>query len=399
LGVDALIEGSVFHAGGRVRITAQLIDAGADTNLWAQSYERDVRDVLALQGEISRDVARQIKLKLTPAEKVRFAQPRTVVPEAHIAYLRGRYHLNRWTEEDFKKSIEYFQQAIRQDPASPFGHAGLAMSYVFLGSFAIVLPSETFPEGKAEALKALAIDPSAGEAHVALAWIHWMGDWNWPEAEAEFKRAIERNPNDAAAHYYYSLFLGTAKRFEPAFEQVQQAQILDPLSPIMNTFWGALHLWARQYDLAISRLLKSVELDPHFALGYFWLAIAYEQTQMYKEGVEACEKAVALFRGPEMMNALGRAYAFAGRRAEAQSVLDELHELSKERYVGAYYLAVIYAALNDLDHTFEWLERAYQERQWWMVCLDVDPRLDSLRSDPRFTDLTRRVGSPQALPI
>jgi tetratricopeptide (TPR) repeat protein len=219
-----------------------------------------------------------------------------------------------------------------------------------------------------------------------------MGDWNWPEAEAEFKRAIEKNPNDAAAHYYYSYFLAAAKRFESAFEQVQQAQILDPLSSMMNTCFGALHVFARQYDLAIVQLLKTLGLDPHFPLAYFWLAVAYEQANLYQEAVEACEKAVGLFRGPEMLNELGRAYALAGRRPEAQRVLDELHELSKERYVGAYYLAVIYAGLNDLDQTFEWLERAYQERQWWIVCLNVDPRLDSLRSDPRFVNLTRRVG-------
>ena len=181
LGVDALIEGSVLHAGGRVRITAQLIDAATDTNLWAQSYERDLSDVLALQSEISRDIAGQIKLELTPDERVRFTQPRAVVPEAHIAYLKGRHHLNRWTEEDFRKGIGCFQQAIRQDPASPLGHAGLAMTYVFQGSFAIVLPSETFPQAKAEAMKTLALDPSVAEAHVALAWIHWMGDWNGRE--------------------------------------------------------------------------------------------------------------------------------------------------------------------------------------------------------------------------
>jgi len=393
LGVDALIEGSVLHAGERVRITAQLIDVATDTNLWVQSYERDLRDVLALQGEISSDIARQIKLELTPAEKIRFAQPQTVVPEAHIAYLKGRHHLHRWTEEDFKKSSEYFQDAIRLDPASPLGHSGLAMTYAFLGSFSIVLPSEIFPKGKAEAVKALAIDPSAGEARVALAWIHWMGDWNWREAEAEFKRAIERNPNDAIAHYYYSYFLGATQRFEPAFDKVQQAQMLDPLSPMINTCFSTLHVWARQYDLAISRLLKTVELDPNFPLAYFWLGIAYEKTQMYKEAVEASQKAVELFRRkPEMIQALGRAYALSGRRAEAQHLLDELLERSKERYVCAYYVALMFEALNDLDHTFKWLERAFQERPWWMVCLNVDPRLDSLRSDPRFVDITRRIG-------
>jgi TolB-like protein len=165
LGVDGLVEGSVLHAGGRVRVSAQLIDAATDTNLWAQSYERDLRDVLALQGEISRDIARQIKIELTPAEKIRFTQPRPVVPEAHIAYLKGRHHVYRWTEEDFRKSIEFFQQAIRLDPVSPLGHAGLAISYTFLGSFAIRPPLETFPQARSEAAKALDIDPSAGEAH------------------------------------------------------------------------------------------------------------------------------------------------------------------------------------------------------------------------------------------
>jgi serine/threonine protein kinase/Tfp pilus assembly protein PilF len=393
LGVDALIEGSVLHAGGRVRITAQLIDAATDTSLWAQRYERDVRDVLALQGEISRDIASQIKLELTSAGKVRFAQPRPVVPEAHLAYLKGRHHLNRWNEDDFKKSIEHFQQAIRQDSASPLGHAGLAMTYAFLGSFSIVPPLEIFPQGKAEAIKAIDIDPSVGEARVALAWMHWMGDWDWPNAEAEFKRAIERNPNDAMAHYYYAYFLGGMKRFDAAFEQLQLAQILDPLSSVVTACFATTQVWAREYDLAISRLRKTLELDPYFALGHFWLGIAYELAHMYKESVEVSEKGVALFKGwPAMMHALGRSYAFSGRRDDALRIIDELIELSKKRYVCAYFPALIYAALNDLDQTFKWLEKAFQERGWWMVVFNVDPRLDSLRSDPRFINLVHRVG-------
>jgi serine/threonine protein kinase/Tfp pilus assembly protein PilF len=391
LGVDALIEGAVLHAGGRVRITAQLIDAASDTTLWAQSYERDVRDVLALQGEISSDIASRIKIELTPAEKVRFDKPRTVVPEAHIAYLKGRHHLNRWTEEDFEKGIEYFQQAIRLDPASPLGHAGLAMSYGFLGSFAIALPSQSFPAGKVAALKALAIDPSAGEAHIALAWILWLGDWNRVEAETEFRRALELNPNDAAAHYFYAYFLAASKRFEAAFEHAHQAHILDPLSCVVNTCVGTLHVFARQYDLAIRQLRKTVELDPHFALGYFWLAIAYEQMQMPDQAVEASEKAIALFRGPEMMHALGHAYAVAGRRPEALRMLDELHDLAKKRYVCAYYLALNYAVLELMDQAFHWLEQACHERPYWMACIDVDPRLDSLRPDPRFEEIRSRT--------
>ena len=220
----------MLHAGGRVRITAQLIDAATDTNIWAQSYERDLRDILALQGEISRDIARQIKIGLTPTEKVRFAQPRPVVPEAHIAYLKGRYYVNRWTDEDFKKSIEYFLEAVRLDPGSPFGHAGLAMSYTFLGSFAIVPPLKTFPQARVEAMKALDIDPSASDAHVALAWIHWMGDWKWPEAEAEFKRAIELNPNYAIGHTWYAIYLSEIGQFDKAFVEIRKAQALDPVS-------------------------------------------------------------------------------------------------------------------------------------------------------------------------
>ena len=392
LGVDALIEGSVLHAGGRVRISAQLIDAASDTNLWAQSYERDVRDVLSLQSEISRDIASQIKLELTPAAKVHFARPRTVVPEAHITYLKGRHHLNRWTEEDFRKSAEYFQQAIRLDPASPLGHSGLAMSYTLLGSYAIERPSETFPQGRAEAAKAIEMDPSAGEARIALGWIHWMGDWDWRNAEAEFKRAVERNPNDAAAHYYYGYFLASQKRFEAAFEHVEQAVLLDPLSSIVHTCLATVHVWARQYDRAISLLLRTLELDSYFPLAYHWLAIAYEQTNRHEEAVAACEKAVAIFRGTVMLQVLGRAYALSGRLEQARNVVVELHELSKQRYVGPYYLAMIYDALNDRDRAFEWLERAYQDRQWWMVCLLVDPRLDGLRTDPRFEDIHRRIG-------
>jgi TolB-like protein/Tfp pilus assembly protein PilF len=393
LGVDALVEGSVLHAGGRVRITAQLIDAANDTNLWAQSYERDVRDVLSLQSEISRDIASQIKLELTPADKVRFAQRRTVVPEAHIAYLKGRHHLNRWTGEDFKKSVEYFQEAIRLDPAAPVGHAGLAMSYTFLGSFGIVPPAETFPAGKAAAKRAIDIDPAVVDARVALAWIYWMGDWNRADAEAEFKRAIEHNPNDTAAHYYFSYFLAACRRFEEAFDHLQHARILDPLSAIVNTCVGTFHVFAQQFDLAITQLLKTLELNPHFPLAYFWLTMAYEKKEMYTEALDASRQAAALFKGhPEMTLTLGRALALNGRREDALGLVDEVQQLSRSRYVSAYYFVPVYAALNEKDHAFEWLERAYHERPWWMVFLDVDPRLDSIRSDPRFVDLRRSVG-------
>ena len=240
--MDALIEGAVLHARGRVRITAQLISAATDTTLWAQSYERDVSDVLALQGEISRDIVSQIKLELTPAEKVRLSKLPTVVPEAHIAYLKGRHHLNRWTEEDFNKSIEYFQQAIRLDPASPLGHAGLAMSYGFLGSFSIALPSESFPVGKEEALKALAIDPAVGEARVALAWIYWLGDWNWLDAEKEFKRLSSRHRTTLLPTTTIPISSQRQSALNLPLSRCNRLNVLDPLSSIVNTCIGTLYV-------------------------------------------------------------------------------------------------------------------------------------------------------------
>jgi adenylate cyclase len=219
-----------------------------------------------------------------------------------------------------------------------------------------------------------------------------MGDWNWPEAEAEFKRALAANPNDVGANYYFSYFLAASKRFDEAVAKVQLAQVLDPLSSIINTCAGTVHVFARQYELAINRLLKTLDLDPHFALAYFWLSIAYEQSGMYKEAFEASREAVSLFKGhPEMMLALARSLACLGRLGEVQRLVDEVSELSKKHYVCAYYFVTVYAALNQPDQAFKWLERAYQERPWWMVCLDVDPRLDSLRSDSRFVELQRRV--------
>jgi tetratricopeptide (TPR) repeat protein len=220
-----------------------------------------------------------------------------------------------------------------------------------------------------------------------------MGDWNWPAAEAEFERAIGRNPNDATAHYYYAYFLASVKRFDAAIDQIRQAQILDPLSSIINTCLGTIHVFARQFDRAIGQLLKTLELDPHFALAYFWLSFAYEQSGMYKEALDASHQAVAPFKGhPEMMLSLGRAYVLAGQRAEAQRTVDQVHELAKTRYVSPYYFVPVYVALNDPDRAFAWLERSYRERPWWMVLLNVDPRLDPIRTDPRFLDLTRRVG-------
>jgi serine/threonine-protein kinase len=220
-----------------------------------------------------------------------------------------------------------------------------------------------------------------------------MGDWNRAGAEAEFKRAIEHNPNDAGAHYYFSYFLAASRRFEEAFDHLQQAQILDPLSAIINTCVGTVHVFAQQFDLAISQLLKTLELNPHFPLAYFWLTMAYEKKEMYTEALEASRQAATMFKShPEMTLGLSRTLALLGRREEALRLVGEIQELSKSRYVCAYYFVPVYAALNETDHAFEWLERAYRERPWWMVCLDVDPRLDSIRSDSRFVELRRRVG-------
>ena len=394
LNVDGIIEGSVVRSGDRIRITANLLHAPTDRHLWAETYERNLRDVLALQREVAQAIANEIKIKLTPQEQARLARARSVNPEAHEAYLKGRYYWNLRTEEGLKKGIEYFQQAIEKDPGYALAYAGLADSYVVLGEWALMAPWEAFPRAKAAAFKALEMDETLAEAHAPLGTARANYDWDWVGAEKEFKRAIELNPGYATAHNFYAQYLSAMGRHKEAIAEIKRAQELDPLSLQINATGGLVFFFARRYDEAIAECRRTLELNAGFYPAHLYLGLAYEQQKLYAQAISEYQKAVALEEGnPACSGYLARAYAAVGRRTEALKIISQVRELAKRRYVSPYRIALIYTALGDADQAFAWLEKAYQERSK-LDSLNVDPRNDRLRSDPRFQDLLRRMNFP-----
>jgi serine/threonine protein kinase/Tfp pilus assembly protein PilF len=395
LKADAVIEGSVLQSGNRVRITAQLIHAATDQHLWAESYERDLRDVLALQSEVAQAVAREVEVKVTPQERVRLATTRTVNFEAYQLYLKGRYFWNKRTEQDLRKSIGYFHQAIDLDPSYALAYSGLADCYSLLGwdLFGALPPREALPIAKAAALKALEIDDTLADAHNSLAWIQFAFDWNWPGAECGFKRALELNPGHATAHHWYAEYLLAMGRQEEAIAEIKQAQELDPLSLIISSVVGWVFYYARQYDQAIAQCLKTLEMAPDFSIGHWILGRVYEQQSQFEKAIAELEKAVALSTSsPFALGSLGHAYAVSGKTSEARRVLEELIETSTRRYVSPYSIATIYAGCGEKHLAFRWLERAYEERSGWLAWLKPEPVSDHLREDPRFDYLLRRIG-------
>jgi serine/threonine protein kinase/TolB-like protein/Tfp pilus assembly protein PilF len=395
LNVDAIIEGSVLRFGDRVRITAQLIQAATDRHLWAQSYDRDLRDVLALQSEVAQAITSEIKIKLTPQEQARLARARPVNPEAHEAYLKGRYYWNLRTEEGLKKGIEYFQQAVEKDPGYALAYAGLADSYAVMSGWNLMAPKEGYPRAKAAAFKALEMDETLAEAHVSLGDARYLYDWDWVGAEKEYKRAIELNPGYATAHQWYAEYLSHMGRHNEAIAELKRAQELDPLSLMINAIGGWIFVCARRYDEAIAQCRRTLELNAGFYPAHGNLGRVYEQEKLYDEAISEYQKAIALEAGnPFLAAELARVYAAAGRKTEALKIISNLRQLSKRRYVSPYKVAQIYVALRDFDQACAWLEKAYDERSYDLAGAKVDPTIDPLRSDPRFQDLLRRMNFP-----
>jgi TolB-like protein/DNA-binding SARP family transcriptional activator len=396
LGVRAVLTGRVVRLGERLVIRAELVDASDGTQLWGGQYDRDFSDVLAVQEEIARRISESLQLKLTGEEQERLARRHTDNTEAYHAYLRGRYCWNKRTEEELRKSVEYFRQAIEMEPNYALAYAGLADSYVVLGSFGIsaLAPSEAFPRAKEAATRALEIDETLAEAHASLAFCLESYDWDWAAARKEFERAIELKPDCTTAHHWYGLeYLTAMGRLDEAFAEIKRAHELEPLSLSIHTDYGFLPYLMRRYDRAIEEYRKSLELDQSFVYTHWKLALAYEQKAMYEEAIAEFQTAIALSGGSaQAVVLLGHAYAVSGRREEALKVLDELSELSKRRYVSSYRVAAIYLGLGEKEQASEWLERAYEEHDAWLVWLKVDPVLDDLHEDPRFADLVRRVG-------
>ena len=393
LGVDGIIEGSVLRAGEQVRITAQLIEGATDRHLWASNYERDLSNILALQSEVARAIAREIKIKLTAREQARLASPRPVNTEVYQLYLRGRYHWNQRTQEGFKKGLEFFEQALERDPTYPLAYAGLADTYSLLANYFLLPPQEAFPRAKAAATKALEIDDTLAEAHASLAFARHHYDWDWSGAEGEYKRALELNPGYATAHQWYAEYLTTVGRHEEAIAEIRRAQELDPLSLVIDSNVGRLLYYAHRYDQAIDELQNTLMLDPNFPWAHVFLGMAFEQKGMYAEAMAEAQKVVALGGGgPNVV--LARAYAASGRTDDARKMLKALQQRYGED-VESYSMGGIHAALGEKDEAFAWLEKAYEENSFFLVFLRVDPWFDPLHTDPRFADLLGRLSFPE----
>jgi serine/threonine-protein kinase len=401
LNVKTVLEGSVRKAGNRVRITAQLVNVADGYHLWSEKYDRDIgelccpEDLFAIQDEISLAVVDKLKLKLLGEEKARLIKRHTEDLDAYNLYLKGRYFWNKRTEEGLKKGIEYFEQANEKDPGYALAHAGLADSYSLLCCYHILPPKESIPRAKAAATRAMEVDDALSEACESLAHVRILYDWNWLDAEREFKRAIEVNPGYATAHQRYSLLLTVMGQMDEAIAEIKRAQELDPLSLIINTDVGLIFYIARQYDQAIEQCRNVIEMDPNFGVAHFALGLAYEQKGVHDEAISELQKAITASGGITVMTgALGHTYAVSDKKDKAQKILDELKKLSKRRYVSPYSIATIYIGLGEKDQAFEWLQKAYDDRSVWLIHLHVkvDPRLDSLRSDPRFTELLKKMG-------
>ena len=394
LKVDAVIEGSVQRAGDRVRVTVQLIEVASDRHLWAQSYERDVRDVLALQSEVARAITQEIQVQLTPQERSRLATARPVDPEAFDAYLKGRsLFWDLKARENLGRSAEHFQQAIRKDPRYARAHAALAECYALMGGREDLPPRQIFPQVEAAAREALRIDDQLAEAHNALGAVQMLYLWDLRGAERAFQRAIELNPGYANAHNWYGNLLAATGRREAAIAEHQRALELDPHSLRIHCDLAFAYFYTGQYDETIAKARKVLARNPNLGYAHNLLARAYTQKGMYEEALAELQRAP----GPASVRALallGYIYAVSGKRQEAERVRDGLKARSEQRYVSPYQIAVVYAGLGEKEQALEWLYKAYEGRAQGLAWLKVDIRFQSLRSDPRFTDLVRRIGLP-----
>ncbi len=399
LGVSAVLSGRITQRGDNLTISAELVDVRNNKLLWGEQYDRKTSELLATQRQIAREIVDNLKLKVSRQERG-LAKHYTESNEAHQLYLKARYYWNKRTEDGMRKAIEYFGQAIEKDPTFALAYGGLAESYALLAVQEATLggtpPNESWPKAKTAALKAVEIDETLAEGHVPLAVVKRNYDRDVVGAEREFKRAIELNPSYSIAYLHYAVHLIGLGRLDESLTAIRRAQELDPLSLGINSAVAWMLYFARQYDQSIEQSKKTLEMDPNFALAHYRLGLAYEQKRIFDQAIAEFKKAADLSGGgPAAVAALGRAYAVSGRRSDAEKVLTELQELAKQRYVARFYLAVVYVGLGDKDQTLAWLEKADEQRNEPLARVNVDPRFDSLHSEPRFQELLRRVGLPQ----
>ncbi|HEX6502841.1 MAG TPA: winged helix-turn-helix domain-containing protein [Terriglobales bacterium] len=392
LNVSHVLEGSVRRETGRVRIAAQLIQVSDETHVWAQTYDRNLGDILKLQSEVAQAVAREIRVKLTPQEKRRMAAVGEVSPAAYEALLKGRHLWNKRTEEGMRKSISFYEEAIRQNPDYAMAYAGIADSHVMLACRGMVPAKETFRKAKSAARKALDLDSELAEAHGSLAHVR-LHDWDWEGLERDFQRAIELNPAEGIVYYWYGEFLMSQGREDDAIAVTRKAYESDPLSAVIGASLAMILYLARRFDEAASVLDRVQEISPEHFLPHMRMGLVRIQQREYLGAVEELEKAVQLAdKSTETLAALAMAYAAAGLRAKAQDITNDLEAHRKERFVLPYNFAKIYAVFNDVEKAFAWLETAYDDGSPDLIELNSEPIFDTLRVDLRFSNLMGRVG-------
>ena len=394
LQAGTILEGSVRKSGDRLRITAQLVDATNEGHLWSQDYDRTLEDVFAIQSDVAQNVAQALQIALKPAEQRQIEKAGTEDPEAYKDYLQGLYHYNTWSKDGLEKSIEYFEQAIARDPDFAKAYAAMAFSYDLLAEYGYLPPGEAFPKVKEAAHRALEIDATTAEAYTALALAANYHDYDWARADEGYRRALELNPNSAITHDWYGIaYLTAMGRHEEAIAHGKRAKELDPLTAYIRQDLGWSYNLARRYDDAIAECAQIPAIDPNFYFAYWCLGFAYWQKGMLEQAVGAYERAIDL--EPEDLHLKAEAamaYVAAGKHAEAQEILEQLEEKSRQEYVNPVALALAHMAVGDLDGTFTWLDRMYEERSPVLIWMNVQPRYDSLRGDPRFQELLRKIG-------
>jgi len=391
LEVDILIEGTVLREGDRIRITAQLVDPVRDSHLWAESYERDVRSVLALQSELAQAIARQVRIKLTPEEQVHIAQAPAVDPAAYEAYLKGRYYWNRRSGQSLAKCVEYFRQAIAADPCYAASYSGLADGLTISAIWSLLPPAEGCGKAKELAQRAIEIDPGLAEAHASLAWATTYSDYDFVAVEREFERAIELNPRYATAHEWFGMVLALLGRFEEGYTEAMRAVRLDPCSSVMHWALSFVCWCGRRYDDSIEYCNRALELDSAFTPAYWQLGVTHLSKGMYGPACGFFKQADDLSPDvPIILAYLATVHAASGDSQALDDSLARLNKISSHRYVSPYLMARIYAVL-DHAKALEWLERGYQQRAEWMVLLKTESGFDAMRTEASFQDLMRRM--------
>jgi eukaryotic-like serine/threonine-protein kinase len=394
--VDAVLDGNIQKAGDKIRVTVRLVRVADGHEIWSEQFDEKLTDIFSLQDAVSSKVSSVLAITLTGEEKKQLSKHQTGDVEAYQLYLIGRYHLNRLTDDGFRKGRDYFQQAISKDPNYALAYAGLADAHNRLSGWNAVSPHEGFPRARAAAIKALQLDEGLTEAHTQMGVVNFLHDWNFRSAEVEFKRAIEINQSNSDAHYLYGLYLAIMGRFEEAAAEMKLTQELEPLSLEKITGMGDVFYYQREYDLAIEQYQKALEMDPNSGFAHWALGNVYVQRGMYAEAIDEYKRSIPLSGdSPDEPGSLAYAYALSGRRREAQALIEDLKERSKRSYISPTMIAFIHAGLGEKDQAFAQLEKAFDGRDFLLVNLRVDPMFDRLRADKRFADLVRRVGLPQ----